>query len=353
MRQPPLSRLCHLALIIGLASIPLPAVAQVPHAPSLAAVTEQVNQKVVKLYGAGGYRGLANYGTGILVSADGHVLTAHTPLLEAGDVRVHLADGRRYNAKVVVAEPELDAALLKIEEVADLPHFDVAAAAKRPTAPPGTWVLGFTNQFEIATRDEAATVQHGVVAAFTKLQGRRGVFEAAYAGDVYFVDAITNNPGSPGGALTTRTGDLLGLVGKELQNKLTDTYINYAVPVKALAEFVEKGVRGEYKPVAPREKVSAGPAGYHGIVLVPDVVERTPPFVEEVRPDSPGARAGLRPDDLVVYVDGEQVGSVKDFRAIVGKAPPGTAFKLEVRRGDRLVSTELKLDAPPTPAAKK
>jgi len=330
-----------------------PAVAQVPHAPSLAAVTDQVNQKVVKLYGAGGYRGLANYGTGILVSAEGHILTAHTPLLEGGDIRVHLADGRRYNAKVAVAEPELDAALLKIDDVSDLPHFDGAAAAKRPVVPPGTWVLGFTNQFQIATRDEAVTVQHGVVATFTKLQGRRGVFEAAYTGDVYFVDAITNNPGSPGGALTTRTGDLLGLVGKELQNKLTDTYVNYAVPVKALAEFVEKGMRGEYKPVAPREKSAVGPAGYHGVILVPDVVERTPPFIEEVRPDSPGAKAGLRPDDLVVYVDGEQVGSVKDFRAIVGKAQPGTTFKLEVRRGDRLVSVELKLDAPPAPPAKK
>src|SRR5262249_11752309 len=109
--------------------------------------------------------------------------------------------------------------------------------------------------------------------------------------------------------------------------------------------------RGEYKP-AVREKPTTGPGGYHGIVLVPNVLERTPPWVEDTVPDSPAAKAGLKPDDLIVYVDGEKVLSIKEFRDIVDKARPEAVFRLEVRRGDKLVTMELKLDPLPIPAKK-
>lgn len=317
-----------------------------PPASDLPAVCHQVNQKVVKLFGSGGFRGVVAYGTGVLVSPEGHVLTVASPLLETQDLRVHLYDGRRLHAKVLVIEPELDAALVKIDQVDDLPYFDVTKAAQARPAQAGDWVLAFSNQFEIATRDEPVTVQHGVIAAYAKLHGRRGVFEAPYNGDVYLVDAITNNPGAAGGALTTRKGELLGLIGKELRNTLSDTWINYAVPVQALAGFVDKARKGEYKPIV-REKPIAGAGAYHGIVLVPDVVERTPPFVEEVISNSPGARAGLRPDDLIVYVDGERVTNIKTFRELVARARPGTVLKLEVRRGDKLVTVDLELTTPP------
>jgi serine protease Do len=320
--------------------------AETPRAASLARAAEQVNAKVVKLYGAGGYRGLQGYGTGILVSPDGYVLTVSSPLLDTPDLAVHLADGRRLPARAVIAEPELDAALVKIDKVDDLPYFDVEAAAKAAPAQPGDGVLAFTNQFQIATRDEPVSVQHGVIAALAKLHGRRGVFEAPYKGDVYVLDAITNNPGAAGGALTTYDGRLVGLVGKELRNTLSDTWINYAVPVRVLADFVDKGRRGEYRLLV-HHKPAAGPSGFHGIVLVPNVVERTPPFIEDTLPGSPAARAGLHPDDLIVYIDGEKIASVKEFRDIVDRARPGTVFRLEVRRGDRLQAVELKLDPPP------
>ena len=80
-------------------------------------------------------------------------------------------------------EPELDAALLriKVEEEnpgeptgLDLPFFDFAAAASRPPAEPGDWVIGFTNQYEIALRDESLTVQRGVIAAPDEAVRRNG-----------------------------------------------------------------------------------------------------------------------------------------------------------------------------------
>lgn len=334
--------------------------------PSVAPVADQVNQKLVKLFGSGGFRGLTAYGTGVVISPDGYVLTVASPMLDTPDLRVHLYDGRRLHAKVVVTEPELDVALIKINKVDDLPYFDLAAAAQRPLAEPGTRILGFSNLFEIATRSEPMSVQQGVIAAYSKLYGRKGIFEVPYKGEVYVLDAITNNPGAGGGVVTTRKGELLGLIGKELKNTLSDTWINYALPVRAHVEikrgdqvtrvsvldFVERARRGLYKPLLV-ERPPAGQGGFHGIVLVPNVVERTPPFIEEVQRDSPAHKVGLKPDDLIVYVDGERVVSIKAFRDIMDKVPPGATVKLEVRRGEKLVGVDLKLETPVVKAPPK
>src|SRR5262249_20059434 len=67
---------------------------------SQAAVADQVNQKMVKLFGTGGFRGITAYGTGVVISPDGFVLTAATPMLDTSEILIHLYDGRRLSAKV-------------------------------------------------------------------------------------------------------------------------------------------------------------------------------------------------------------------------------------------------------------
>lgn len=319
-------------------------------------VAEQVNRKMVKLFGAGGFKGLPSYGTGILVSPAGHILTVNNHILTTSDLRVHLYDGRFYHAKVIAKEPELDVALVKIDgNLNGLPFFNFDEMATRPLAQAGDWVLAFSNQFQIATRDEPMSVQRGVIAAYSELRGRRGVFEAPFNGEVYFIDAIACNPGAAGGIITTRKGELLGLLGRELKNTLTDTWINYAVPIQAkteiqrdekavsvtMATFVREAMAGTYKQSERRKKEDRG--GFHGIVLVANVVGTTPPYVEEVLPGSPAALAGLRPDDLIVYIDGELIPSIKVFRDILRQVGPGTEVKLEVQRGTKLQSIKLKL----------
>lgn len=320
-------------------------------ADSFADVSKKVNKRMVKLFGSGGFKGLVSYGSGVLVSPQGHILTSASPMLDTKDLRVHLYDGRRYHATVLYTEPTLDMALVKINSAVDgLDFYDITEAAKQPLAQEGDWILGFSNQFEIATRNEPMTVQRGVVAAYADLQARRGVFAAPYQGKVYIIDAITNNPGGAGGALTTRDGKLLGIVGKELRNTLTDTWINYATPIQPLEELVVKGIKGEYKTI--EKKPLEGTGGFHGIVTVPDVVERTPPYVEDVEPESPADKAGLRTNDLIVYLDGGQVVSVKAFKEMIAQYKPGTPIKLEVRRSDKdggatkLVTVEFKLGPP-------
>jgi serine protease Do len=333
---------------------------------SFAKVADEVNKKMVKLFGSGGFRGLASYGTGVVISPGGLILTINSHILDTRDLRVHMYDGTRYHAKVLCAEPELDVALVQIEAKGlELDHyFDVQAAAKRPVAGPGTNVLAFSNQFQIATRDEPMSVQRGVVAAYSKLYGRIGVFEATYRGNVYVIDAITNNPGAGGGVITTRKGELLGLIGRELRNELTNTWINYAIPFNATAEAVTKdgkrkvGIldlireKEKYRKLPPRQELKYN--AYTGIVLVPNVVERTPPYVEDVVPGSPADKAKLKPDDLIVYVDGLPVPDIVTLNEILGRTAPDVEVKLEVQRGDKLITVPLKLaKLPPKKKAEK
>src|SRR4051794_38065993 len=144
---------------------------------SLTSTTAEVNKKMVKLFGAGGFKGLPSYGTGILVSPKGHILTCNNHILSSTDLRVHLYDGRFYHCKVVFREPELDIALVKVSDEVDfLPHFDFDKAAAAPLAETGDWILAFSNCFQIATRDEPMSVQRGVISAHAELRGRRGIF---------------------------------------------------------------------------------------------------------------------------------------------------------------------------------
>src|SRR5262245_53300350 len=71
---------------------------------SFAKVADNVNNKLVKLFGAGGIRGLASYGTGVLISKDGYILTVNSHILDTTDLRVHMYDGTRYHAAVVARE---------------------------------------------------------------------------------------------------------------------------------------------------------------------------------------------------------------------------------------------------------
>lgn len=345
------------------------AVALVPGAPAadpFADTVKTANKKLVKIFGAGGFARLNNYGTGILVSKDGHILTVASQILDTSDLVVHTYDGQRLNAQVLATEPELDAALIKIRldgkkidepNGLDLDYFDFFEAAKRPPAEAGDWVLALSNTFEIALRDEPLSVQRGVVSAYTKMAGRRGVFEFPYTGDVYVVDAITNGPGAGGGPLTNRKGELLGLIGREIKNSQTETWINYAIPVFAevtvkdeknqdvqvsIPKFVDLAMQGKYKTIVkPKQNRTAG--GFVGVKFVPNVLDRTPPYIDEVIPDSPAAKAGIQVNDLVSFIDGEPIYSIKSYLDVMGRTRPNDTVRMEVRRGDSLISVELKL----------
>jgi serine protease Do len=322
-------------------------------AASFADVARQVQPKVVKLYGAGGLRGLEAYQSGLLISDKGHVLTVWSYVLDADEVTVVLDDGRRFEAKHIAADPLTEIALLQFDPGdARLPHFDLSAAV---SAEPGARVLAFSNLFGIAVGDEPVSMLRGFISAIAPLDARRGAFATNFRGDVYVVDAAANNPGAAGGALTDSQGRLLGMLGKEVRSGLTGTWLNYALPVGAFAPIVDDMLAGRFtqgdlsevdRPEHPLTLATLG------IVLVPDVVTRTPPYIDRVIPDSAAASAGLRPDDLVVMIDTQVASSCRQANQLIERLEQDASVRIAVLRGEEFLEFTIKQQLPNMPAEK-
>lgn len=303
-------------------------------------VTEQVFPKIVKLYGAGGLKNLANYGTGIFVSPDGHILTVWNHLLDTDRVTAVLDNGRRLEARFIGGAGEAGLAILQVD-VRNASHFSLDEITRTG---PGSPVLGFSNMFNVAAGDEPVSVMHGVVATVTPLDARRGRYDIPFKGDVYIVDAIMNNPGSAGGALTTLDGQLLGLIGKELRDSRSNLWINYAIPLYELRETIGKLIRGEViandrmelPPVV--QDLDTTPLGFR---LVPNVVSRTPAYLDAVLPGSAAADQGLEPDDLIVLINDDLVQSCSEVHQYLRNSRRGDSLRITVRRDRQLITVEL------------
>lgn len=327
-------------------------------AQSTADTIQATQPKMVKIFGSGGFKKLFSYSTGFLVSPEGHIVTVWSHVLDGDTVTVILNDGRKFDAKVLDAEPQLDLAVLKIvpptEDVQlQLPFFKLDELGD---AGPGTRILAFSNMFKVATGDEPVSVLHGVVAAKTKLQGRVGTFEVPYDGPVYVVDAITNNPGAGGGVLMSRDGKLLGMLGKEIRDRHSNVWINYTIPMTELKQPIEDMIAGRY--TSPEKPEKENPRHYtasdFGIILVPDILQRTPPYIETVLPESLAAEKGLQRDDLVLFVNDDLIQSVKMFNDTLGWLEQADTMRLVVRRGQKLISVTLlvpKMRERPAPVA--
>ena len=339
-RPPAIQTTCSILLAIILV---MPA-RQARSESSLADTLRRAQPAMVKVYGAGGFQGLEAYQSGFLISPDGHILTAYSTVLDTPALRVVLDDGRRLEAKMLGGDARLDIAVLKAD-AQGLPFFDLGKAVE---AEPGTPILALSNMFGVAVGNEPATVQQGVISIVTNLDARRGTFEIPYTGRVYILDAVTNNPGAAGGALITRDGQLLAMLGKELRNSRNNTWINYALPIAQLQPSVDAILAGErivagqdlgrpkaLKPLTPQAL---------GIVLVPDVVPRTPPYVDAVRANSPASKAGLRPDDLIVFLDDALVPSCRALNDELQYRDHFAVVRFTVLRDRQLIEVELAAD---------
>lgn len=321
------------ALLLVAIDFPSPASAA---GRSYSSIIARVQPRIVKVYGAGGVRGLESYQSGFLVSAEGHVLTAWSYVLDTDLITVVLNDGRRFEATMTGADPRLEIAMLKIE-AEGLEYFELDQDALLTA---GARVLAFSNVFGVAAGNEPASVLHGHVAAVTELNARRGVYQTPYRGPAYVLDAMTNNPGAAGGALTDGEGTLVGLIGKELRSAQDNTWLNYAIPVREMREAVLDLQAGRMRPreVSDTDRKPLEPATLAslGIVLIPDVLPQTPPYVDHVEPGSPAEQAGLQPDDMILFVNDRLTRSARDLRDELSYIDRIDEVRLLVQRGQSL-----------------
>ena len=335
-----------LAVVLAAFATASPAFAASDDETSFARTVSEVQPKIVKIFGSGGLHSLADYQSGFLISADGYVLTAWSHVLDTDDVTVILDDGRKFTSKLVGADPRLELAVLKIE-AADLPFFDLS---KPIPGAEGTRVLAFSNLFGVATGEEPASVLHGTIAAVTTLDARRGAYETPYQGPIYALDAMTNNPGAAGGALTDLQGHLLGVLGKELRNAQNNVWLNFAIPTSEITSSIE-AIRGGKNPSKTKEakaKKIDNPltlAGL-GLVLIPNILDRTPPFVDDVRAGSPAALAGIHADDLILLVDSQVVQSCAAVQKELSQLEADAEVRLTLMRGNDLIEVQVKSSQP-------
>lgn len=286
--------------------------------------------RVVKVHGAG-------YGSGVVISEDGDILTTASVLLEGRSLRVVLPDGRSLPARVSRRDERRQLALLKVEAL-ELPHFKLSSSAHLR---PGDWLIAAANPFKVAAGPEPVSVSVGVLTARTNLDARRGTQDFPYRGPVLLTDVLTTAPGSAGGALVDIEGNLVGLIGKRVISKRTNTWLNYALPVEELRAFLAPQEHRS-DPVAaaavdPREWAVTD----LGLRLLDFGARDRPAYVERVRAESPASRAGIKPNDLVMTVNGERAGTCAAFYAALRKVPAGERIRLVIKRGEDVRPIEI------------
>ncbi len=275
-------------------------------------------------FGQQGSQSQSGLGSGVIMSADGYVLTNNHVVQEADHIEAVLADGRRANARVIGADPESDLAVLKI----DLPDLPVMTPSDSDRIEVGDRVLAIGNPFGVGQ-----TVTSGIVSALGRDQLGINTFENFIQTDA----AI--NPGNSGGALTDEQGRLLGINTAIYSRSGGSLGIGFAIPVnvarQALQDIVQNGrvVRGwigvESTALTPELAENLGAASAQGVIIT------------GVLNGGPAARAGMRPGDVVTRINGRPIRTVAELRAGITALRPGTAATFTALRQGQNVEMQL------------
>ena len=305
-----------------------------------------LQQTVVKLFGVGAGN-LDSYGSGLLVSPEGHVLTVWNHLINTGYLTAVLHDGRSYQVTVAGTSRDHDLALLKLQ-AGDEESFACVDLASAVDAPTGASVLAFSNMYRVAAGNEPVSVLRGTVAAKAPLSATQGRWRFPLTSPVLIVDAITNNSGAAGGLLTLLDGTPVGLIGREIRHSANQTWVNYAVPLTTLRPVVESLRAGRRIESAPPE--SGVPllsdrqlTTRFGLTLIPGVVERTPAYLDGIVPGSAAEKAGLRRGDLIVLLDDEIITSVTGLQQRLATYRSGQSVSVTLSRDEQLLIISLRI----------
>jgi len=254
-------------------------------------------------------------GSGVIVSADGYILTNNHVVEGADEIEVVLNDSRRAAAQVIGTDPDSDLAVLKIK----LDRLPVIVLGNANNLQVGDQVLAIGNPFGVGQ-----TVTSGIVSALGRNQLGINTFENFIQTDA----AI--NPGNSGGALVDTDGNLMGINTAIYSRSGGSMGIGFAIPVST-AKMVLEGLvkdgqitRG-WIGVEPNE-LTAELAQTFGVKSETGVI------ITGVLQDGPAANGGIRPGDVVTKVANQDVHNVAELLTAVAALKPGTTAPFEVQR---------------------
>ncbi len=325
---------------------------------TIAPIIGNAADSVVKLYGksAGREHG---YGTGVLVSSDGRIVTTLSLMVSLSGVKAVLSDGSQFNARLERVDETRQLALLKIEG-AKLPHLTPQPSAHLSQ---GDTVIALGNWFKIAEGHEAVSVCKGILSLRTLLEARRLAQDFDYQGEVLIIDAITANPGAAGGPLLDADGQFVGLVGKVIESVHTNTRLNYALPGEEIIAFLAGPSDGTARNTSGGVNQPEAQAGdgdqsaaslsdhskkpYIGVKLARLGYRHVSAYVERVRPGSPAAKVGIQPDDLILAMDGRRIADAEAYEEAVARLLPGQRVQFTIKRGPDILAVMLTVEAEP------
>jgi serine protease DegQ len=275
----------------------------------------------------------AGLGSGVIISADGYVLTNNHVVEGADEIEVALNDSRHARGKVIGTDPDTDLAILKIS----LDRLPVITLGNSDSLQVGDQVLAIGNPFGVGQ-----TVTSGIVSALGRNRLGINTFENFIQTDA----AI--NPGNSGGALVDVNGNLMGINTAIYSRTGGSMGIGFAIPVST-AKLVLDGIVKD--GVVRRGWIGVEPAE-----LSPELMEtfgvkaQRGVLITGVLQSGPAAQAGIRPGDVITEVAGKQVASVSELLSGVAALKPGTPAKFGLFRRDQALNVDVTPGLRPKPA---
>jgi Do/DeqQ family serine protease len=254
-------------------------------------------------------------GSGVIVSEEGYILTNHHVIESVDQIEVALADSRKTSARVVGTDPETDLAVLKIE-VPKLPSITFARSEKLRV---GDVVLAIGNPFGVGQ-----TVTLGIVSGLGRNQLGITTFENFIQTDASI------HPGNSGGALVDANGNLVGINTAIYSQTGVSMGIGYAIPASIARQVMEQ--------IVQKGSVTRGWIGVGVQEVTAEIADsfKLPAaggvLITQVERGGPAEKAGVRPGDILVAVNGSRVRDTTGMLNMIAALQPGQQARVKVAR---------------------
>ncbi|RQR56163.1 Do family serine endopeptidase [Burkholderia sp. Bp9126] len=274
----------------------------------------------------------ANLGSGVIVSPEGYILTNQHVVDGADQIEVALADGRTATAKVIGIDPETDLAVLKIN-MTDLPTITLGRSDQSRV---GDVVLAIGNPFGVGQ-----TVTMGIISALGRNHLGINTFENFIQTDAPI------NPGNSGGALVDVNGNLLGINTAIYSRSGGSLGIGFAIPVSTARTVLES--------IITTGSVTRGWIGVEPQDVTPEIAEsfglqqKSGAIVAGVLQGGPADKAGIRPGDILVSVNGDEITDTTKLLNVVAQIKPGATAKVHVVRKGKEFDVNVTIGKRPPP----